>query len=223
MAQQFPIDAANFFTRFGDVMSEIISAETLYGTNLKKPYRELSALYWKWARDLVAGKPVSGHYIELCKLEFLVYFAICEDIIERLSRLVKHLDKPFFVDTSRYKVAMEEAKRMKTVIETRCVDETKIEECTKSMKENVDSVFKVYSDCNAERGNLVRKAFIRWSGVLAGTYSLVMLVYFQALGYMKIEPNFNLGISIPVFFGALLFGILLLWFPPYEPEDSRNV
>lgn len=189
--QQFPIDAVNFFTRFADVMNEIIGAETLYGTNLTKFLRELSALYWKWAKNLVSGKISSGHLIELYKLEFSAYSYICDDVIEKLSKLVTYLDKFFFIDTSQYKIIVEEAKRNKTSIETRSIDEMKIEECIKSIKENVYYIFKFYSNCKAEVGNLIRKAFIKWTGVLAGAFSLVMFVYFQALNYLKIEPNFT--------------------------------
>jgi hypothetical protein len=197
-------EALNFFVRYGEVMSEIANAEAFYDVDLKKPFREISALYWKWSKDLLANKLVSGHYEELRRLEFSTYCVICDQIIKRLSGLAKTLDRLFLVDTSQLNVTIEQARQKKASAENHFNDESKIEGCIASIKVAVDDVFKIYSDWKAKRKNLERKALMKWLGGLGGGYGVSMAIYYQVLTNMQVLSNFIFGVAIPVFVGLLM-------------------
>src|SRR4030042_6007783 len=140
----------NFFVRYGEVMSEIANAEAFYEVDLKKSFREISALYWKWSKDLLANKQLSGHYEELRRLEFSTHCEICDQIIGRLSELVRSLDRLFIVDTSQLNVIIEQARQKKATAENHLNDESKVEGCITLIKAAVDEAFKTYSDWKAK-------------------------------------------------------------------------
>jgi hypothetical protein len=207
-----PTEAMNFFVRYGEVMSEIANAEAFYDVNLKKPFREISALYWKWSKGLLANKLVSGHYEELRRLEFSTYCAICDQIASRLSELVRSLDRLILVDTSQLKVMIEQTRQKKATAESHLNDENKVEECITSIKAIVDDVFKAYSDWKAKRKNLERKALLKWLGGMGGGYGISMAVYYQALSNMQILSNSTYGVVIPITVVLLLLLFLLALF-----------
>lgn len=213
--QTFSSDGMNFFVRFGEVMSQITSAEAVYEVDLRKPFRELSSLYWRWSKDLMTNKPVLGHFKELCKLELSTYNTICEEIIGRLAKLRKELDRLYLIDTSQLNVAMEEARLKKVSIENDALDENRVEDCIKSMRTVADESFKTFCDWRAKRKNLERNALLKWVGGLGGGYTGIMLVYFQVLNNMKTSSDFTLGVVIPVGFGLLL---LLFLFAIFSQE-----
>jgi hypothetical protein len=196
-------------------MSEIANAEAFYDVDLKKPFREISALYWRWSKDMLANKPIQGHYYELCRVEFLTFSIICEEIIKRLTELVKSHDRLFLIDTSQLNVAIEQARQRKINAEKYSGDDSKIDECIKSMKVNVEEIFKVYSDWRAKRKNTERKALTKWISILGGSYLGTMVVYYQVLTYMQIYANLTFGITVPVFIGLLL---LLALFAIFSQE-----
>jgi len=202
----------NFFVRYGEVMSEIANAEAFYEVDLKKSFREISALYWKWSKDLLANKQVSGHYEELRRLEFSTYCAICDQIIGRLSELVRSLDRLFIVDTSQLNVIIEQARQKKATAENHLNDESKVEGCITLIKAAVDEAFKTYSDWKAKRKNEERKAIMKWLGIMGAIYGGTMAIYLPILSNMQVLSNFIFGVVIPVAIGLLLLLLLLAIF-----------
>lgn len=193
-------------------MSEIANAEAFYEVDLKKSFREISALYWKWSKDLLANKQVSGHYEELRRLEFSTYCAICDQIIGRLSELVRSLDRLFIVDTSQLNVIIEQARQKKATAENHLNDESKVEGCITLIKAAVDEAFKTYSDWKAKRKNEERKAIIKWLGIMGAIYGGTMAIYLPILSNMQVLSNFIFGVVIPVAIGLLLLLLLLAIF-----------
>lgn len=207
-----PTEAMNFFARYGEVMSEIASAEAFYDVDLRKSFREIATLYWKWSKDLLANKLTSGHYEELCRLEFSTYCAICEHIMKRLSELARSLDRLFLVDTSQLKVTIEQARQKKVTAENQVNDESKIQGCITSIKATIDEAFKTYSDWKAKRKNIERKALMKWLSIMGVVYGGSMAVYLQILTNMQVLSNFTFGVVIPVAIGLFLLLLLLAIF-----------
>jgi hypothetical protein len=164
----------------------------------------------------MSNKPISGYPLELYKLEFSFYNTICDDIIHRFSKLVKYFDKQFFIDTSKYNIAIEEARRKKLEVERDFANGSNPEECVKSMKVIIDEIFRIYFGCKAEKGNLERKAIMKWGGVLGAAFSLLMVIYFQVLSYMKVEPDFFLGVTIPAIIAMVAVMIFFVCTPIFE-------
>ena len=211
--QSLPTEAMNFFVRYGEVMIEIANAEAFYEVDLKKPFREISALYWKWSKDLLANKQVSRHYEELCRLEFSTYCAICDQIIGRLSELAKSLDKLRIIDTSQLNIIIGQTRQKRVTAENHLsIDESKVEECITLIKTAVDEVFKTYSDWKAKRKNEERKAMFKWFGIMGAIYGGTMAIYLPILSNMQILSNFFYGIGIPVVFGFVLLLVLVVVF-----------
>jgi hypothetical protein len=207
-----PIDALNFFTKFGEIMSELANAETFYEADLKKSFHEITSLYWKWSKDLLENGSVSEHYHELHRLEFSAYCAICDDIIRRLSELVRSFDRLYLIDTSQLNVAMEHARQEKVNAESHLNDESKIEECVSSIKSTVEETFKVYSDCKVKRKNIERKALMKWLGIMGVVYGGSMGIYLPILSNMQVLSNFTYGVAVPVTIGLLLLLLLVAIF-----------
>jgi hypothetical protein len=207
-----PTEAMNFFVRYGEVMSEIANAEAFYDVNLKKSFREISALYWKWSKDLLANKPMSGHYEELRRLEFSTYCAACDQITGRLSELARSLDRLFLVDTSQLNVTIEQTRQKKANAENHLNDESKVEECITSIKAAVDEAFKTYSDWKVKRKNLERKTMMKWFGIMGAVYGGTMAIYLPILTNMQVLSNFTFGVVIPVTLGLFLLLLLVAIF-----------
>lgn len=206
-----PTNAINFFTKFGELMSKITSAEAFYGTDLKMIHSEVSSLYWRWSKVLIVGKSTYEFSNELVRLEFSTCKKICEDIIKRSSQLEKELNRLFLIDTSQLSVAIEKARQQKVVAE-RSFIEGKPEGAIKLMQGGVDSHFKAYSEWKAKRKNLERNALMKWCGVLGGGYSGGMLIYLQILAHLHIERNYTLGVIVPVTVGLLMLLLLVAIF-----------
>jgi hypothetical protein len=219
MMQPPPTDEMRFLAKYGELMALLASAVELYDVDLRKHFRELLSIYSMWVKDFAFARPYSDRIRELDRLEFSVYCTISQELIEGFSKLVSDLEKPLFVDTSRYKIAIAEAKRKKTATENQILQEDNIEKCVASAKTNVEELFEHYSNCKAECGNLSRRALFKWCGVMAAVYSIIMVVYFGALNSVKTSIDFTLVISVPVFVGMLMLGGLLLWFPSLENEE----
>ena len=207
--QSYPIDSMNFFMKYGEVMSQITSAEVFYGADLREVSRELGSLYWRWAKDLLSRKSNPQCFDDLRKLEFKAQCKTCEDVIRRSSALVKDLDRLFLVDTSQMNAAIEKARIQKVSAERTFSEQGKLDEGIQSMKTNVDDIFKAYSDWQARRRNLERNALLKWLGGFGALYLPAMVIYFQVLNYMQVKPDFTLGVFVPVV--TAMFGFLLLF------------
>jgi hypothetical protein len=217
--QSIPLDTMNLLMKFADMMSEIINAERFYETNLRDVSYEISTLYFKTMKDLIQGKPIEHYTYQLQLLEFKLNERVCDDLIEKTSKLAGKLDHFWFTDTSELNVAMETARQKKSIAKNDIDKEDKIVECIKTMKATVDQTFKVYSDFKAKRGNLERKAKIKWLGALGGVFALFALAYYPILNYLKGLNNSGLVVGIPAFVAFLLLMVYVYVFGQ-EQESS---
>jgi hypothetical protein len=207
-----PTEAMNFFVRYGEVMSEMANAEAFYDVDLKKPFREISALYWKWSKGLLANKSASGYFEELRRLQFSTYCAVCDQITGRLSELARSLDRLFLIDTSQLNVTIEQTRQKKADAENHLNDESRVEGCITSIKAAVEEAFKTYSDWKVKRKNQERKAMLKWLGIIGAVYGGSMAIYLPILTNMQVLSNFMFGVVIPVALGLFLLLLLVAIF-----------
>jgi hypothetical protein len=213
-------DEIHFLVRYGELMTLVTFATDFYDVDLRKYFRELITVYSNWTKDLASNRlDYGGRNLELDKLEFSIYCSISEELAKKFSELVSDIEKPLFINTGQYKIAIAEAKRKKAIAENQLVRGKNVQECIDSAKKNVDELFERYSNCKAECKNLERNALFKWCGVLGGLFSIIMFVYFSALSYTKTTLDFGSVIVFPVFVGVLMLGALLVWFPSIELED----
>jgi len=188
-------------------MTEIVSLETYYKADLRIFVRELTALYWNWTKDLAANKPISEHYSELRRLEYAIYKKACEDIIQRLSELVRSLERLITVDTRKLNDAIIKAQNQKAKAERYFAIERKFDEAIQLIKTTLDDIFTTCSECEANRKNLENRALTKWITIILMFFAPIMVVYVGILNYTRIELPIIYVISIPaiIFLSLLLF------------------